>query len=135
MLLLRKITVLVLIATMTVPSAVFHFATDIPEIVSHYQHHNLKHESVSFVDFLLDHAIKGNHPDTEHPEHRGFPEHHHHTSSCCTTILVAQVPPAQPFFEWSTPDFDEDETAKINRNYRFNPSEFSSSIWQPPQIS
>jgi hypothetical protein len=134
MYLLRKITMIVLIASMVVPSAVFHFAADLPEIIGHYEHHNREHESVNFVAFLLEHAIEGNHPDAEHPEHNGFPEHHH-TSSCHTAIFIAYIPPSQPFFEWSTSDFDESKTAKINRYYRFHPSEFASSIWQPPRIS
>jgi hypothetical protein len=133
--LLRKIVAIVLIAGIIVPTGVVHFACDLPQILAHYEHHNREHESVSLMDFLVDHALKAHHPDADHPGHSGFPEHHHHGLACCTSVFVAYIPPSQPFVEWHPIAVEASESIKINRNREFSPSEFAASIWQPPQIS
>jgi hypothetical protein len=131
---LRKIAAIVLIAGIIAPSGVVHFVCDLPQILAHYEHHNREHESVSFMDFLVDHALEADHPDADHPGHSGFPEHHH-TSSCCTSAFIAYIPPSQPFFEWYVADVEPSASVKMDRNRESGLSEFAASIWQPPQIS
>ncbi len=129
--LFRKIAIIFLIVGILSPTGIVDFSFSIPKIIEHYNHHNQEHQSIGFVEFLVQHVSDNDHHDS-HPEHNDFPLHHNH-SSACVPILMAFIPMNTPSYELCNTHCEIDESDCINYTEPFNSSEFRSSIWQPPQ--
>jgi hypothetical protein len=135
MMLLKKIGIILFVVGIFSTTEMVHFAGDLSGMIAHYEDHNNEHESVGFLEFLTDHFNHQDRQESEHPGHNDFPFHRDHSSTCCSPLLTFIPLNNTLVFELPIPHFDVPRSANVSRYPQFSPSEFASSIWQPPQVS
>lgn len=126
---LKKILIYFFILFLIFPSEVEHVVTFIPNFISHYQHHNEEHHSLSFVEFILEHTAEEEHETGNHKQD-SCPINHDHAQ---VNISLALVDPSISEQILPTYIFNEKKEEILDKNKSIS-SVYLSSIWQPPKF-
>lgn len=127
---LRKVFALFLILVIIFPGETAHAFSFVPEFISHYNHHNEEHHSLSFLDFVGEHLSEGHHESKQHHEQDDCPTSHDHALVSFTFVIEKKIA-FEPLMQGNL-HFEEKTPLPP---YRFIFSEFHSAIWQPPKLS
>ncbi len=129
----KRIFLLVLLLQISLPSDLWLEIMDVPQLFSHFKHHNLEHEEIGFFSFLIKHYFDESHQDCEHQseEHEQLPfQHSHHNIDIFHLQLIAFL--ESKTFQFLSP-FKENFLQKIQYQSVFFPSGTASMIWRPPK--
>lgn len=127
---LRKVFAVFLILVIIFPGETAHAFSFVPEFISHYNHHNEEHHSLSFLDFVGEHLSEGHHESKQHHEQDDCPTNHDHALVSFTFVIEKKIA-FEPLMQGNL-HFEEKTPLPP---YRFIFSEFHSAIWQPPKLS
>jgi hypothetical protein len=129
----KQILLLIFCLQISLPSDLWFEIVDLPQLFSHFKHHNQIHEKIGFFSFVAKHYFDDSHQDCEHQseKHEQLPFHHsHHNIDIFQHQLIA-------FFEIKTVQFlstfKENFLQKIQYQSVFFPSSTASMIWRPPK--
>ena len=126
---IRNILIYFFITFLIFPSEVEHVLTFIPNFISHYQHHNDEHHTLSFFDFITEHTEEKGH-ETEKHEQDSCPFNHNHAQvNINLDIVDPSFHPNFNIIEFS----NEQKKLIIDKNNSIF-SAHLSSIWQPPKV-
>jgi len=127
----KRVFVLILALSLTVPTHVMVFVLDLPVILKHFHHHQ-SIESISFIDFVHEHSKTVNHPDREkdHPDHDKLPFQHDQNSDCFKTLLYLKLELATSLTFISPLSTH----VKFFSPILFPNSLYKKGIWHPPKF-
>lgn len=129
----KRLVLIVLCVQITLPSDLLHDIVCLPLLVSHFAHHNHHHESISFIDFVVQHYHEEDlHHDHEDADHENLPFHHHDQLTVLQQTIIAFSEIRNYQF---TPFYVENSQESILYQQEFYPSDCSSSIWRPPKLA
>jgi hypothetical protein len=100
----------------------------LPKLVEHFQHHREENPQLTFADFLTGHYIHFEDNDADHEEDMKLPFKQSDFSASAISVYV----PVYYRIKVISPADAYKNNIPVTSDRRFD-SQFSASIWQPPQ--
>jgi hypothetical protein len=125
---LKKILLILICITVTLPRDIFHTVFHIADILHHFHHHH-EEEHISFSDFIIKHNSDETTHHHDEDDHQDFPANHRHITD---DFQFVSIPAHKICINISIAD-GEGQPDKFPLSQQIAESLFIRSIWQPPK--
>ena len=125
---MRQLFVMLILGSYLCSTTELHELFKLPALYGHFHEHAKLDSGETFLCFLADHYLYGEHHDDSEEHGHGLPFHYHH--DCASHALQVASPVSAGALVFSVPSSPAEAHALDGASYSFL---VSRDVWQPPK--